>query len=84
MSKNEILFTLRTNTRAVLCFDSGKKIQLDKRKRWHAFPQHVECEHFDESNSKINNGMLLPAPAYHVCTKYRIPQSWQEVSKMAP
>ena len=30
-------------------------------------PKHVECEHFEERNSKFHNGMLLLAPAYHIC-----------------
>ena len=25
------------------------------------------CEHFEESNSKIHNGMLLLVPGYHMC-----------------
>ena len=29
-------------------------------------PENVECEHFEESNSKIHNGILLLAPAYHM------------------
>ena len=28
--------------------------------------EHVECEHFGERNSKIHNGILLLAPAYHM------------------
>ena len=29
-------------------------------------PEHVECEQVEESNSKIHNGMLLLAKAYHI------------------
>ena len=28
-------------------------------------PELVECEHFEESNSKIHTGILLLAQAYH-------------------
>ena len=29
-------------------------------------PDDVKCEHFGERNSKIHNGILLLAPAYHI------------------
>ena len=29
-------------------------------------PELVECEHFEESNGKIHNGILLLAQAYHM------------------
>ena len=28
--------------------------------------EHVECDHFEESNSKIHNGMLLLGHTYHM------------------
>ena len=38
-------------------YDSKKKLSS---------PEHVEFEHFEESNSNIHNGMLLLAEAYHM------------------
>ena len=32
-------------------------------------PEREECEHFEEGNSKIHNGILLLAPAYHIWFK---------------
>ena len=32
----------------------------------------LECEHFEERNRKIHNGILLLAPAYHICNQYAI------------
>ena len=45
----------------------------DKPKRWNKIPIEIElsgacreCEHFEERDSKIHNGMLLLGQAYHV------------------
>ena len=35
------------------------------------FPEHAECGYFEESNSKIHNGMLLLWHAYHVISKQK-------------
>ena len=45
-------------------------------------PEHVECGHFEESNSKIHNGMLLLAHAYHM-EVFRIKTSLTNVDQYA-
>ena len=38
-------------------------------------PEHAECEHFEERNSKFQNGILLLTQAYHM-------QNWNLLSNL--
>ena len=38
----------------------------NRKKNMRSSPEHVECENFEERNSKIHNGILLLALAHHM------------------